>query len=112
VPERIGASISEIEKENTMALKAFGAFAAGVVVGWTGRSVFGSTRELMVQALVAAHQLQVQAKRLIAERFEWAEDMFAEGRARYEAEVGQGGPLPHDAPIGQGDAPVARGRAA
>jgi hypothetical protein len=72
-----------------MALKAFGAFTAGVVVGWTGRSVFGSTRELMVQALVTAHELQGHAKRLLAERFEWAEDMFAEGRARYEAQVGR-----------------------
>jgi hypothetical protein len=74
-----------------MALKAFGAFAAGVVVGWTGRTVFGSTRELMVQALVTAHEVQGHAKRLLAERFEWAEDMFAEGRARYEGEGAEGG---------------------
>jgi hypothetical protein len=78
-------------RKNTVALKTFGAFAAGVVVGWTGRSVFGSTRELMVQAFVAAHYLEGQAKRIVAERFEWAEDMFAEGRARYRAEAGHEG---------------------
>lgn len=97
-----------------MALKTFGAFAAGVVVGWTGRSVFGSTRELMVEALVTAHQLQGRAKRLLAERFEWAEDMFAEGRARYEAEVGQGPSFEHaDADVDEGVAVTApHGRAA
>jgi hypothetical protein len=96
-----------------VALKTFGAFAAGVVVGWTGRSVFGSTRELMVQALVTAHQLHGQAKRLMAERFEWAEDMFAEGRARYEAEMGQGPPSPHAGDHGdESDVAATRGRAA
>lgn len=98
-----------------MALKAFGAFAAGIVVGWTGRSVFGSTRELMVQSLVAAHELQGKAKRLIAERFEWAEDMFAEGRARYEVEVNQEPPLGHadNALVNEGDdLGASRGRAA
>jgi hypothetical protein len=102
-----------------VALKTFGAFAAGVVVGWTGRSVFGSTRELMVQALVVAHHLQSQAKRILAERFEWAEDMFAEGRARYETDArhgegGQAGPSPHSDPHREESVDVAatRGRAA
>jgi hypothetical protein len=71
-----------------MALKAFGAFATGIVVGWTGRTVFGSTRELMVQTLVVAHHVRGKVKRMIAERFESAEDLFAEGRARYEATEG------------------------
>jgi hypothetical protein len=101
-----------------VALKTFGAFAAGVVVGWTGRSVFGSTRELMVQALVAAHYLERQAKRIVAERFEWAEDMFAEGRARYETEASHDGrsgdPSPYPDPhLDEGtDVSAGRGRAA
>jgi hypothetical protein len=73
-----------------MALKTYAAFAAGVVAGWTGRAVFGSTRELMVQGLVVAHQLEGRAKRLVAERLEWAVDMLAEGRARHEHETEQG----------------------
>jgi hypothetical protein len=89
-----------------MALKVLGAFSAGVVVGWTGRTVFGSTRELMVQALVVAHQVRGRVKRVVAERFESAEDLFAEGRARYEATEGES---PTDAK-GLDDEP--RGRAA
>jgi hypothetical protein len=98
-----------------MALKTFGAFAAGVVVGWTGRAVFGSTRELMVQALVTAHQLQGHAKRVMAERFEWAEDMFAEGRARYQGdEAGvRGVPLTESDALDRGvEVGASRGRAA
>jgi hypothetical protein len=88
-----------------MALKTFGAFAAGVVVGWTGRALFGSTRELAVQALVVAHHVGGRMKRIIAERFESAEDLFAEGRARYEA-TEEGSPV-HVEGMGE-----SRGRAA
>jgi hypothetical protein len=67
-----------------MALRTLGAFVAGVGVGWVARSTVGSTREALVQAIVAGHRLREGARRLIAEQVEWAEDMFAEGRARYE----------------------------
>jgi hypothetical protein len=67
-----------------MALRTLGAFVAGVGVGWVARSTVGSTREALVQAIVAAHRLREGARRLVAEHVEWAEDMFAEGRARYE----------------------------
>jgi hypothetical protein len=60
------------------------AFAAGFATGWVGRSVAGSTREALVQALVVAHKVRDGARRLLAEQVEWAEDLFAEGRARYE----------------------------
>jgi hypothetical protein len=49
------------------------AFAAGVVVGWA------------VQGIVLSHGAREKVKRLVAEQSEWIEDMFAEGRARYEA---------------------------
>ena len=68
-----------------MAVQTVGAFLAGVVVGWTGRSVMGSTRETLVQAIILGHRLRDGARRVVAEQVEWAEDMFAEGRARYEA---------------------------
>ncbi len=57
---------------------------AGVGVGWVARSTVGSTREALVQAIVAAHRVREGARRFVAEQVEWAEDMFAEGRARYE----------------------------
>jgi hypothetical protein len=68
-----------------MAAKTTAAFLAGVAVGWVGRSLLGSTREAMVQGLVVAHEIREGLRRAIAERAEWLEDMFAEGRARYEA---------------------------
>ena len=72
-----------------MALRTFGAFVAGVGVGWVARSTVGSTREALVQVLVVGHRLREQVRRVLAEQVEWAEDMFAEGRARYELERDQ-----------------------
>jgi len=68
-----------------MAAKTVGAFAAGVVVGWIGRSVLGSTREAVVQVLVLSQRVRDGLKRVVAEQVEWLEDTFAEGRARHEA---------------------------
>jgi hypothetical protein len=67
-----------------MALRTFGAFVAGVGVGWVARSTIGSSREALVRAIVVAHRVREGARRVLAEQVEWAEDMFAEGRARYE----------------------------
>ena len=69
-----------------MALGTSLAFAAGVVVGWTGRAALGSTREALVHSIVLGHRAREVARRLVAEQVEWVEDMFAEGRARYEAQ--------------------------
>jgi hypothetical protein len=66
------------------------AFAAGVVAGWTGRAALGSSREALVKALVAGHGVREQVKRLVAEQSEWIEDMFAEGRARYDEQQRDG----------------------
>ena len=66
-----------------------GAFVVGVGVGWTLRATLGSTRELVVRVLVATHKLRDGARVLVAEHAEWVEDMFAEGRARYEAMRGE-----------------------
>jgi len=70
-----------------MALEGLGAFAAGVAVGWAGRSLAGSTREALVRAIVAGHQVKNDLRRAVAERVEWIEDLVAEGRIRYEESV-------------------------
>lgn len=82
-----------------MALRTLSAFVAGMGVGWVARSTVGSSREAMVRALVVGHKLREGARRLVAEQVEWAEDMFAEGKARYELErEGDAAPLDDDAP--------------
>ena len=98
-----------------MALRTLGAFVTGVGVGWVARGSVGSTREALIHVIVKAHQLREGARRMVAERVEWVEDMLAEGRARYEM-------LRDDAPLDDealpqvvavgGDAAVTRGRAA
>lgn len=79
-----------------MAVRAWGAFAAGVATGWAARSVLGSGRELLIRSVVTAHKLRERATRVAAEQVEWVEDMFAEGRARYEAS------RPEQAPVDEG----------
>ncbi|HEY1695291.1 MAG TPA: hypothetical protein VGG39_24150 [Polyangiaceae bacterium] len=80
-----------------MALSTIVAFGAGFATGWVGRSVAGSTREALVQALVAAHKVRNGVRRIVAEQVEWAEDLLAEGRARYE-QLQQLGPIDAEAP--------------
>jgi hypothetical protein len=77
-----------------MALVGLRAFAAGVAVGWAGRSVAGSTREALVRAVVAGHQVRNDLRRAVVERLEWIEDLMAEGRIRYEESVGEREPQP------------------
>jgi hypothetical protein len=80
-----------------MALSTVAAFAAGFATGWIGRSVAGSTREAIVQTLVAAHRVRDEARRIVAEQVEWAEDLLAEGRARYD-QLSRAAPIDDDAP--------------
>ena len=68
-----------------MAASSVGAFAAGFALGWVGRSFAGSTRGLLVDALVVAHGVRDRVRRVLFGQLEWAEDIFAEGRARYAA---------------------------
>jgi hypothetical protein len=94
-----------------MAASSLGAFAAGFVAGWVGRSFIGSTRELVVEALVVAHQVRDLVRRVAAEQLEWAEDVFAEGRARAAA-AAQEDPDPLDDRPSGASVEDARGRAA
>jgi hypothetical protein len=80
-----------------MALSTMAAFVAGFATGWVGRSVAGSTREALVHSLVAAHKVRDGARRIIAEQVEWAEDLLAEGRARYD-QLSPAAPMDDDVP--------------
>jgi hypothetical protein len=92
-----------------MAARTVGAFAAGVAVGWVGRSVLGSGRELFVRAVVLAYQLRERVAQVAAEQVEWVEDSFAEGRARYASRRDE--PPTDDAPLDDQDGDE-KGRAA
>lgn len=81
--------------------ESLGAFAAGVAVGWAGRSIAGSTREALVRIIVAGHKARDEARRALGERVEWLEDLLAEGRMRYDE--AQGG-----AEIDETERPVVR----
>jgi hypothetical protein len=94
-----------------MALATSVAFAAGVVVGWVGRSALGSTREALVQALVVTHGARERVQRALAEQREWVEDLVAEGRARYE-ESRTETTIEHDVPPKVVDVRKRRGKAA
>ena len=80
-----------------MALSTVAAFVAGFATGWVGRSVTGSSREALVQALVTAHKVRDGARRIVAEQVEWAEDLLAEGRARYDL-LREGAPIDDEVP--------------
>ena len=80
-----------------MAVKTTSAFFAGVATGWVLRSVLGSSREAMVRAVVVAHRGRERVKRVVAENAEWLDDLFAEGRARYDSSREEA-PLDDEAP--------------
>src|SRR5262245_61866567 len=82
-------------RETNMPLLGLRAFMAGVAVGWAGRAVAGSTRETLVRAVVAGYRARDDLRRAAVERWEWIEDLMAEGRIRYEESVG---PHPPGAP--------------
>lgn len=65
-------------------LRTMAAFSAGVVVGWVGRGVLGSEREVLVRAIGAAHVARRGLTRLAAEQVEWWQDLVAEAKARVE----------------------------
>jgi hypothetical protein len=68
--------------------RTMGAFAAGVVVGWVGRGVLGSERELLVRSIGLAHVVRGHVTRLAAEQVEWWQDLAAEAKARVDLSRG------------------------
>jgi hypothetical protein len=90
---------------------------AGVAVGWAGRSVAGSTREGLVRLIVLGHEVRHDLRRTAVERWEWIEDLMAEGRIRYDEKVGRGanpgdGGSPEPWTVVETSAPSNDGRAA
>ena len=69
-------------------IRTMGAFAAGVVVGWVGRGVLGSERELLVRAIGLGQVVRGQLTRITAEQVEWWQDLVAEAKARVEIRRG------------------------
>ena len=63
-------------------IRTVAAFSAGVVVGWVGRGVLGSERELLVRTIGLATVMRERASRLAAEQVEWWQDLVAEAKAR------------------------------
>jgi hypothetical protein len=92
-----------------MPLLGLRAFVAGVAVGWAGRSVAGSTREALVRVVVLGHEVRRDLRRAVVERWEWIEDLMAEGRIRYEESVRH---APLDDVAVEDGVPSSRGRAA
>jgi hypothetical protein len=80
-------------------------------VGWAGRSVAGSTREMLVRAVVLGHEVRNDLRRAVVERWEWIEDLMAEGRIRYEESASKAEEAP-DVDFAEADVPSSRGRAA
>jgi hypothetical protein len=86
-----------LDLEVVMAVRTTAAFLTGLATGWVMRSALGSSRDVLVRGIVATHHGRAQVRRLIAERIEWLDDLFAEGRARYE-EAAETAPLDDKAP--------------
>ncbi len=64
-----------------------GAFVAGVAAGWVGRGLAGSPRRELVGSVEKGLHVFARARRWVAERVEWVEDVVAEGQARYAASL-------------------------
>jgi len=69
-------------------IRTVAAFSAGVVVGWVGRGVLGSERELLVRSIGLAHVVRERVARLAAEQVEWWQDLVAEAKARVQLRRG------------------------
>jgi hypothetical protein len=63
-------------------VRTIGAFTAGVVVGWVGRGVLTSRREVLVRTVGFVHVFKESITRFAAEQVEWWQDLIAEARAR------------------------------
>jgi hypothetical protein len=62
-----------------------GAFLAGVATGWVGRGLYDAPRHELVTSVEKGMHAFARVRRWVSERVEWAEDVVAEGKARFEA---------------------------
>jgi hypothetical protein len=65
-------------------MKTIGVFLVGVAAGWVLRSTFGSLRGMAVNAVAAGHEFADRARRFVAVEREYFEDLWAEGRSRFD----------------------------
>jgi hypothetical protein len=68
-----------------MAMFGLSLFVAGFASGWAVRSTVDSSRDLAVGFISVAYGAYDRTKRMVATEREHLEDLFAEGKARYEA---------------------------
>jgi hypothetical protein len=78
-------------------MKLVGLFVAGFAAGWVVRSAVDSSHDLAVGLVATAYGAYDRTKRLIAVEREHMEDLFAEGKARYEAKRARHGSARRDA---------------
>jgi hypothetical protein len=81
-----------------MTMRTTAAFVVGLSTGWVLRSALGPSREGIVRGIVAAHRGRDLLRRVVSERMEWLDDLFAEGRARYEETIGRTPPNDEEVP--------------
>jgi hypothetical protein len=67
-------------------MELLGIFVAGFASGWAVRTTVDSSRTLAVKLLARAHGVADRAGRAIGMEREHLEDLFAEARAKYEAD--------------------------
>ena len=66
-------------------MMGLGFFVAGFASGWVVRSTVESSHDVAVGLLSVAYGAYDRTKRIVAIEREHLEDLFAEGKARYEA---------------------------
>jgi hypothetical protein len=77
-----------------MALEAVGGLAVGLLAGWIGRGLSGSSRGLAVGVAAAALRARDSLSRIAGQTMEWVEDVLAEAKARHDDARDQDGAGP------------------
>jgi hypothetical protein len=67
-------------------MERVGFFVAGFAAGWAVRTTVDSSRALAVKAISSLYGVVDRAGRAVGMEREHLEDLFAEARAKYEAE--------------------------
>jgi hypothetical protein len=88
-------------------MERVGYFVAGFAAGWAVRTTVDSSRALAVKAISSIYGVVDRAGRAIGMEREHLEDLFAEARAKYEADRARATRAPgperaHNAPANRG----------
>jgi hypothetical protein len=79
-------------------MELLGIFVAGFASGWAVRTTVDSSRTLAVKLIARAHGVVDRAGRAIGMEREHLEDLFAEARAKYEADRARAARAPAERP--------------